>query len=146
MKAISELVELWGGLRRSSIWARGLLAHSLASLKHLKRARLKYKQEHRETGQAGGCRRHISSVETPVNTSKTHMPIRRESDWAAAACAGPHRQTTIYGELIRKWQRESEVGFCTDTSGIEISRSLSLPAASAFKFTFMSFEADFKSV
>lgn len=124
MKAISELVELWGGLRRSSIWARGLLAHSLASLKHLKRARLKYKQEHRETDQAGICRRHISSVEALVSMSKCTCSYG-ESDWAAAACAGPHRQTTIYGELIRKRQRESEVGFCTDTSRIEISLSLS---------------------
>lgn len=37
---------------------------------------------------------------------------------ACVRASGPHRHTTIYGELIRKWQRESEVGFCTDTSGI----------------------------
>lgn len=45
MKAISELAELWGGLRRSSIWAPGLLVQSLASPKQLEWARLKYKQE-----------------------------------------------------------------------------------------------------
>lgn len=36
MKAISELAELWGGLPHSSIWARGLLVHSLTSLKQQK--------------------------------------------------------------------------------------------------------------
>lgn len=53
MKAISELAGLWGGLRRSSIWARGLLVHSLASLGQPKWAKLKYKQENPEQNQAG---------------------------------------------------------------------------------------------
>lgn len=45
MKAISELAELWGGLLHSSIWARGLLVHSLTSLKQQKWARLENKQK-----------------------------------------------------------------------------------------------------
>lgn len=59
---------------------------------------------------------------------------------AGVRASGPHRQTAIYGELIRKWQRESEVGFCTDTSRI----GMSLHSDSAFKFAFMSFEANLK--
>lgn len=55
---------------------------------------------------------------------------------AGVRASGPHRQ----GELIRKWQRESEVGFCTDTSRI----GMSLHSDSAFKFAFMSFEANLK--
>lgn len=48
MKAISELAELWGGLPHSSIWARGLLVHSLTSLKQQKWARLENKQKYPE--------------------------------------------------------------------------------------------------
>lgn len=150
MKAISELAELWGGLRRGSIWAPGLHVHSLASLKQLEWARLECKEEYQEKNQAGthGCR--ISSVDTLVNTWK-HAHKQSEllgGGWlfvagvAGVHASGSHRQTTIYGELIKKWQRESEVGFCTNTSGIAIS----LRSASVFKFTFMSFEAGFKSV
>lgn len=46
MKAISELAELWGGLLHSSIWARGLLVHSLSSLKQQKWAKLENKQKY----------------------------------------------------------------------------------------------------
>lgn len=50
MKAISELAELWGGLPCSSIWARGLLVHSLTSLKQQKWARLeKYQKRNQAT-------------------------------------------------------------------------------------------------
>lgn len=45
MKAISELAELWEGLPHSSIWARGLLVHSLTSLKQQKWARLENKKK-----------------------------------------------------------------------------------------------------
>lgn len=92
MKAISELAGLWGGLRRSSIWARGLLVHSLASLRQPKWAKLKYKQENPEQNQTGcGAGRHRHAQTEAV-----------AGWWLVLQASGPHRQTTIYGELIRK--------------------------------------------
>lgn len=49
------------------------------------------------------------------------------------------QQTTIYGEIIKKWQGDSKVGLHTNRGRIEIS----LHCASAFKCTFVSLEAAF---
>lgn len=152
MKAISELAELWGGLRRSSIWAPGLLLHSLASLKLLEWARLKYKQEHQEENQAGtrGCR--ISSVDTLVNTLK-HTRTHTHKGWVigwwlvacGCCCKALHASGPAQADNHLWWtNQKSGRGnlkwvFCTNTSGIAIS----LHSASLFKFTFMSFEARF---
>lgn len=107
MKAISELAKLWGGLQHSSIWARGLLVHSLASLKQQKWFRLENKQKCKERNQTTTNCCPIYSLDRVLKNSCTCA--HAQTQWGAVLFAAGFVQLKRHAHISSGQQSDNHL-------------------------------------